>query len=126
MVRRLTMKQLLAIRNGNYGKMTQLINRLVDTALAESAAVGDSQDGLRRCVERLKEFTELRPEHERVVIQLTRPLGEGGLPAIEVYADRRVKLVMGFEDDKLPFWCESFMEQQRPEIQVIPSWIFET
>lgn len=122
----LTIKQLTAIRAGNYGKMTGMVHRLAETALAAMAVDNDTRDDLRRAQERINEETRVRPEHERVLILLTKPLADGGFPAIEVYRDARVKVKVAFEDDRLPLNWESFMEStpvQQMEVQVIPDWL---
>ncbi len=122
----LTIKQLTAIRAGNYGKMTGMVHRLAETALAAMVVDDETRDDLRRAQERINEETRVRPEHERVLILLTKPLADGGSPAIEVYSDARVKLKIAFEDDRLPLNWEHFIEStpvQQTEIQVIPDWL---
>lgn len=126
MGRTFTTKQLLAIKAGKYGQLTNMIHQLADSALKDGAALNDAQDDTRRVAERLLEFTTVRPEHERVLILLTRPLGEKGLPALEVYCDRRVKLKVAFEDDRLPMNWNNFKEEiTYPEIICVPTWINE-
>lgn len=120
----LTLNQLAAIRAGKYGSLTRLIHQLADHAQRESGAANDARDDARRLAERLQEFTEVRPEHERVLILLTRPLGETGLPALEVYRDRRAIVKIAFEDEKLPLIWQSLKDTMAPETKVIPSWIY--
>lgn len=123
-VKTLSMKQIAAIRAGTYGKLTGMIHQLAETALRESAAVNDARDSARRLVERLQEYTNVRPEHERVLILLTRPLGETGLPALEVYKDRRAIVKVVFEDEKLPIMWNDLKDTMAPETKVIPSWLY--
>lgn len=124
-LRTLTLKQVQAMRVGQFGKLTTKVHQLAETALTEMVLVNDAKDQARRIYERLQEYTELRPEHERVLLMLTRPLGATGLPAIEMYSDVRVKLKVAFEDDELPFIWDKFKYDTRPEIQCIPTWLHE-
>lgn len=124
--RLLTEKQLLAIKSGAYGKLTKMIRSLAETGLHALERAAESHDEARRSAERVSEFVEVRPEHERVLIRLTRPLGEKGLPAIEVFHDARVKVRIAMDDDELPLMWDAFVEQcpiQDTEIQVIPDWL---
>lgn len=123
-MKNLTLNQLTAIRAGRYGNLTKMIHQLAETALTESAAVNDARDSTRRLAERLQEYTNVRPEHERVLILLTRPLGETGLPALEVYRDRRAIVKVAFEDEKLPLIWQDLKDTMAPETKVIPSWIY--
>ena len=103
-----------------------MIHKLANAVLQEMVVDADVRDDLRRAQERINEETRVRPEHERVLVLLTRPLADGGSPAIEVYHDARVKVKIAFEGDRLPLNWQDFMEArpiQQTEIQVIPDWL---
>lgn len=122
----LTVKQLTAILNSRFGTHTKMIHKLANAVLQEMVVDADVRDDLRRAQERINEETRVRPEHERVLVLLTRPLADGGSPAIEVYHDARVKVKIAFEGDRLPLNWQDFMEArpiQQTEIQVIPDWL---
>ncbi len=122
----LTIKNLQAILRSKFGALTPKMHQLAETALAAMVVDEETRDDLRRAQERINEETRVRPEHERVLILLTKPLADGGSPAIEVYSDARVKLKIAFEDDRLPLNWEHFIEStpvQQTEIQVIPDWL---
>lgn len=123
-----TIKQLNAILTSKFGTLTNLVRSLADSTLREIARNGECEDDARRTSERLSEYTEVRPEHERLLIVLCPPLGKGGLPAVEVYADRRVKVKIIMEGDNLPLPWESFKEGcpvQQTEVACVPEWLYQ-
>jgi len=124
----LTIKQITAMQAGKYGEATGLVHRLCSGLLRELSRNADCLDDARRAAERLHEITGVRPEHERVLVVVSPPLGLSGLPAIEVYSDPRVKLKLAFECDRLPTPWNKFKESvavQQAETLCIPPWIWE-
>ncbi len=122
----LTIRNLQAILKSRFGALTPKMHQLAEAALAGMVVDAETRDDLRRAQERINEETRVRPEHERVLILLTKPLADGGSPAIEVYSDPRVKLKIAFEGDRLPLNWQHFMEStaiQQTEVQVIPDWL---
>lgn len=120
-----TGKQLDAILRGRH---TGFIRRLARQALTELALNSDLRDHARRtqdqCDLERKELTRVRPEHELVLVRFTRPLGDGGLPCIEVHSGARVKVLIELPGDK-PKREYDIIEQVYPQIQVIPPWLYE-
>lgn len=125
----LTIKNLQAILKSKFGALTPKMHQLAETALSAMVVDAETRDDLRRAQERISEETRVRPEHERVLILLTRPPVDGGIPAIEVYRDARVKVKIAFECDDIPLPWRNFMEGvpvQQTDMQVIPDWLRTT
>lgn len=120
------MKQLEAVGRGSYGRTSTLIHTLARNALEHLTALGDARDDVRRAAERIAEFTEVRPEHERALVVVCRPRAPGGLPAVEVYSDRRVFVKLTFDDERLPWNWQQFKDSiTYPEVFCLPQWIYE-
>lgn len=122
----LTVKNLEAILKSKFGALTPKMHQLANAVLNESARTDEARDDARRATERVQEITRVRPEYERVLLLLTRPLGDSGFPAIEVYYDPRVKIKIAFEDDRLPKLWDDFRESvpvQQTDLFIIPDWL---
>ena len=127
-MRPFTAKQLDAVIAGTYGRNTSMIHRLATQLQRELALSDDLRSNVARSnadiSEREYALTRLRPEHERVRVIVTRPLGERGLPAIEVHADARVKVSLELPGDSVPRGFEGVHENY-PSLLVLPPWVAE-
>lgn len=122
-----TIKQLDAVLRGHYGKATPIVFALARQLQDELLLSHDIRESAARATaeaaKREHDLTRLRPEYERVLVKITRPLAEGGLPALEIHADTRVKVRVELPDDK-PSRDFQGVEQVYPSVHCLPQYLY--